>query len=103
MGDKISIERRYFLCSLAPDAKVFAQAVRGHWGVENRLHWSLDVTFKEDACRATGNAAQNFATLRHIALNLLKSEPSKRSIRRKRLTAGWDNEFLGNILERQIL
>lgn len=103
VGDKVSTERRYFLTSLDADAKLFAKAVRGHWGVENSLHWSLDVTFKEDACKVKGNAAQNLSHLRHIALNLLKSDTSKGSIRGKRLKAGWDNDFLGKILKTQIL
>lgn len=103
IADKTSTERRYFLTSLSPDAKIFAAAARGHWGVENSLHWSLDVTFKEDACRVKGNAAQNFSHLRHIALNLLKADKSKGSIRGKRLRAGWDNEFLGNIMKTQVL
>ena len=69
---KSSIERRFFLSSLPLDAKKFAQSVRGHWGVENALHWCLDVTFKEDDSRVrTKNAAQNVATLRRIALNLI--------------------------------
>ena len=79
---------------------ILANAVRAHWSIENSLHWVLDVVFKEDYCRAReGYAAQNMAVLRHMALNLLKQENSrKRSIKSKRLKAGWDEDFLLAIL-----
>ena len=75
-------------------------AVRSHWGIENELHWSLDVTFHEDLCRIRkGAGAQNFAILRHIALNLLKQEKSaKLGLKGKRLKAGWDEAYLLKIL-----
>ena len=97
---KSSIERRFFLSSLPRDAKRFAKSVRGHWGVENALHWSLDVTFKEDDSRArTMNAAQNVATLRRIALNLVKKTPRKNvSLRQKLLLAALDDGFLQQLL-----
>lgn len=97
---KNTIERRYYLSSLPLDAKRFAQAVRGHWGVENSLHWSLDVTFREDDSRArTRNAAQNLATLRRIALNLVKKDPCKKdSIRGKRYMAALDTKILERLL-----
>ena len=77
-------------------AEQFANAVRGHWGVENPLHWSLDVTFKEDNSRArTKNAAQNVATLRRIALNLVKNNPNKKySVRQRRILAALDEQYL---------
>lgn len=95
-----SIERRYYLASLPLDAQRFAKAVRGHWGIENGLHWSLDVTFKEDDSRArTRNAPQNVATLRRIALNLVKKTPlEKTSQRQKLLVAAWDHRFLEKML-----
>lgn len=95
-----SIERRYFLSSLPLDARTFAKAVRGHWGVENPLHWTLDVTFREDYSRARSkNAAQNLATLRRIALNLIKRNPRKKpSLRQKRLLAALDTAFLEQLL-----
>jgi len=95
-----TIERRYYLSSLSLDAQRFGQAVRGHWGVENSLHWSLDVTFREDDGRArTRNAAQNVATLRRIALNLIKKDHSKKaSIRSKRFIASLDQDFLVSLL-----
>lgn len=95
-----SIERRYYLSSLGLDAKTFAGAVRGHWGVENPLHWMLDVTFNEDASRArTKYAAQNLATLRRLALNLLKLAPlRKMSVKGRRLTAALDLDYLKQVL-----
>lgn len=100
VSEKTSCERRYFISSLEADAAVLANAVRAHWSIENNLHWVLDVTFKEDYCRTReGYAAQNMAVLRHMALNLLKKENSrKRSIKTKRLKAGWDEAFLLAVL-----
>lgn len=95
-----TIERRYYLSSMTQDAKPFAKAVRGHWGVENPLHWSLDVTFREDDSRArTMNAAQNVATLRRIGLNLIKKDRSKNcSLRQKRILAALEPEFLKHLM-----
>jgi predicted transposase YbfD/YdcC len=97
---KNTIERRYYLASLTLNAKTFAKAVRGHWGVENPLHWTLDVTFREDQSRARAkNAAQNLATLRRIALNLIKKNPREKvSQRQKRILAALDTPFLGKLL-----
>jgi predicted transposase YbfD/YdcC len=93
-------ERRYFLCSLALDARRFAEAVRGHWGVENQLHWQLDVSFGEDQSRArTAHAAENLATLRRLALNMIKQDKSKKlGVRGKQKKAGWDNNYLLHLL-----
>jgi predicted transposase YbfD/YdcC len=94
-----SVERRYYLSSLPLNVKDFARAVRGHWGIENKLHWVMDVVFGEDQSRArAGYAAQNLATLRRLALNLLKREKKKRSVRGKQLDAGWDNAYLLKVL-----
>ncbi|OPY66704.1 MAG: hypothetical protein A4E57_02669 [Syntrophorhabdaceae bacterium PtaU1.Bin034] len=95
-----SLEYRYYITSMKNNAKEIAGAVRGHWGIGNSLHWVLDITFREDECRIRkDHAPANFATLRHMALNLLKQENSKRrSIKTKRLKAGWDMEYLGRIL-----
>ena len=96
-----SNERRYFISSLeGTDAKRMAQLVRGHWSVENNLHWQLDVSFGEDLRRVRkDNAAQNFSRLCRIALNLLKQERSaKIGIKGKRLKAGWDEAYLLRLL-----
>ena len=98
---RTSLELRYYITSLKSNAKKIAEAVRGHWGIENGLHWVLDIAFREDECRIRkDHAPANFAVLRHIALNLLRKENSKRrSIKTKRLRAGWDTDYLGKILE----
>lgn len=98
--EKRTIERRLYLCSVPLDAKRFARAVRKHWGAENCLHWSLDVTFREDDSRArTRNAAQNLATLRRIALNLVKKDRAKKdTIRGKLFAAALDPDFLRHLL-----
>lgn len=100
VGGQQTVERRYYLSSLPLDVQQFARAVRGHWGVENKLHWVLDVCFREDQSRArAGFAAENLATLRRLALNLLKLEKTKkRGIRGKMLNAGWDHPYLLRLL-----
>jgi predicted transposase YbfD/YdcC len=98
---RVEKERRYFISSLAKaDAQRFGQLIRAHWQVENSLHWSLDVSFGEDASRLrNGHGAENFSRLRRIALNLLKRvTDEKMSIKSKRLRAGWDEDFLLKIL-----
>ena len=100
MNGKISTERRYYLSSLPLDIDRFARAVRSHWGIENKLHWVLDVHMGEDQSRArSGYAAENLATLRRLALNLLKSEKTKkRGIRGKQNNASWDHAYLLKLL-----
>ena len=100
IGDDVSTERRLYMTSLDVNAKRFAQAVRRHWGVENTLHWSLDVTFGEDQSRArTKYAAQNLAMLRRIALNLLKKDTSRKlPVRRKRMVAALDDTYLKTLI-----
>lgn len=90
IAGKTSCEVRYFISSLAGDALQFAKAVRSHWEIENKVHWALDVSFREDDCRVrSGQAAENFALVRHLALNLLRHETSaKCGIQAKRLKAG---------------
>jgi predicted transposase YbfD/YdcC len=100
VGADRSHEVWYYLCSLDGNARTFAAAVRGHWGIENGLHWVLDMAFGEDGCRVrTGHAAHNLALLRRFALNLLRQEPSARvGIKAKRLKAGWDHDYLLKVL-----
>ncbi len=100
VGETVQIDTRYFLTSLSAQDMRFAQAVRQHWGIENALHWVLDVSFYEDACRIRKEkGAQTFAVLRHIALNLLRREPHhKRGIKARRKRAGWDRDYLVRVL-----
>ena len=100
IGEKISVEKHYYLTSIESDAELFAKAVRNHWGVENGLHWTLDMAFREDECRIRkGYAPENFSVLRQMALNLLKSEKSfKGSINTKRLEAAWNKDYLKTVI-----
>ena len=96
-----SSEIRYFIGSAAGTAKEYLQWVRGHWGIENSLHWVLDVCFREDEQRHwAGNSAENLSWLRKLALCLLKAEKNSKgkSIHRRRLLAGWKNEYLLSVL-----
>ena len=98
---KIEQETRYYISSIQhQNAKLFGQAVRSHWEVENRLHWVLDVTFNEDNCRIrSDNAPQNFTVIRHIAVNLLNQEKSRKlSLNNKRYLASMDDDYLLKIL-----
>lgn len=98
---KTTVERRYYLSSLGLDVDTFARAVRGHWGVENKLHWVMDVVFREDQSRVrTGYAAENLATLRRLALNLLHGDKTKkRGLKGKQLNASWDHSYLLRLLK----
>ncbi|MCP5528728.1 MAG: ISAs1 family transposase, partial [Verrucomicrobiales bacterium] len=100
IAGEVSVERRYYLSSLNPDAECFARAVREHWGVENQLHWVLDVQMGEDESRArAGHAPENLATLRRLALNLLRRDKTKkRGIHGKQLNAAWDHQYLLHLL-----
>lgn len=100
IGESLAVQERYYLSSLPADAEVLNHAARSHWGVENSLHWVLDVTFHEDASRIKKeNAPENFGLLRRLALCLLKKETSsKRSIRGKRLRASWDDGYLLQVM-----
>ena len=91
---------RYYLSSLDGNARKQLAATRTHWGIENSLHWVLDIAFREDECRVRkDHSAQNLAILRHIALNLLKQEKTARiGIKNKRLRAGWDEQYLLRVL-----
>jgi predicted transposase YbfD/YdcC len=106
LGDRVTSEVRYFLSPFSVDAQTFSGYIRSHWGIENQLHWCLDVVFNEDACRIRkDHAPRNFSLLRRLALNLLRQEPSKASLSmcpagaaEKRYRAGLDNQFMLQIL-----
>jgi predicted transposase YbfD/YdcC len=98
-GETESRERRYYITSLAAGAEVLAEAIRGHWGIENRLHWVLDVSFGEDGSRVRkAFAPENLGLLRRVALNLLRQEQSKGSVKGKRKRAGWNDAYLATVL-----
>jgi len=97
--DKIETMERFYISSLNTDND-FNSLIRSHWGVENRLHWVLDMTFREDEQRKRAkHAAANFAIVRKIALNLLKKDTGKESLRSKRLKAAWNRNFLVSLLK----
>ena len=92
-------EVRFFISSLNVSAKEFGRIIRSHWGIENKLHWSLDVSFREDESRLRyKNSAQNFSVLRRIALNLIRQHQASRGIMARRRRAGWDDDFLDDVL-----
>ena len=100
VGGSKTVERRYYIGSLENNARVFGSSVRNHWAIENKLHWSLDVTFREDDSRIRiGEAAANMAVLRQMAVNILRQEKTlKRGMKTKRLKAGWDETYLVKLL-----
>jgi predicted transposase YbfD/YdcC len=96
---KVALERRYYLGSARLDAAAFARAVRGHWGIENRLHWVLDVVFKDDRSRLrTGHAPENMAVVRHMAVNLLRQAAPSTSLKNRRKRAGWNTAYLERLI-----
>jgi predicted transposase YbfD/YdcC len=98
-GDKNTCEKHYYISNGKRSAERFLKAIRGHWGIENSLHWVLDVAFDEDRSRVRkDHSPENFALLRRMAVSLLKAEGSTGSIRGKRLIAGWDNDFMEKVL-----
>jgi len=99
LSDRTQTETAYFLSSIPADAERILDATRAHWAIENTFHWTLDVTFAEDASTVRlDNAPENFAVLRHVAFNLLKSHPYKASLKRKRFRAALDDSFLYELL-----
>lgn len=99
-GEHSSTQKRYFISSLEPDAKLLAHAIRSHWSIENALHWTLDMSFREDDSRMReGYSAENFAMMRRMALGLMKRDPhSKRSLKGRRKICNWSNEYLERLL-----
>ncbi|HEX3655309.1 MAG TPA: ISAs1 family transposase [Pirellulales bacterium] len=96
---KATLEVRYYILSKKLSARLFAGAVRGHWGIENRLHWQLDVTFGEDQSRVRrGHADANLSILRRTALSLLKNNSKKLGVKNKRLSAGWNENYMLEVL-----
>ncbi len=93
-------ERRFYISSLPADAEKLGSAIRQHWGVENALHWVLDVNFRDDDCRIRKkNAPANFSSVKRATLNALRKAPGKDSLKSKRLIAAWDENYLAKILE----
>lgn len=101
IGEKTTEETRYFISNLKETASWFLSAIRSHWGIENNLHWVLDMVFDEDACRKRkDNAAENFNIIRKSALNIIKNyKGDKRSLRRRRLNAAWNQQYLEQLLK----
>jgi predicted transposase YbfD/YdcC len=96
---KETIDVRYYISSLEVEVKEFARAVRGHWGIENTCHWTLDMTFREDESRLReGNLRENFAWLNRFALSLLKQHPGRQSVVMKRRSCGWSDAFLMEVV-----
>ena len=104
-GGPISSQIRYFLSSRPADDEQLAEAIRRHWGIENGLHWVLDVTFDEDRSRVRDRtAAANWALLRKIALNLLRGDSEgKGSLAARRKRAGWDEEYMQRLLNSNLM
>jgi predicted transposase YbfD/YdcC len=99
IGDKIERETRFFITSLAWLASQLGPVIRAHWAIENSLHWVLDMVFRDDECRVrTDHAPANFTTLKHMAHNLIRRAPGKDSLRLRRKTAGWDDDYLASLI-----
>ena len=97
--EKTTTETAYYLLSSPMSGERLNEVVRSHWGVENRLHWRLDVVMNEDQDRTRlGNGAQNLAVLRHMAINVMQKDPAKGSLRGKFKRAGWDDAYLTSLL-----
>ena len=102
IAGKIESESRFYISSLPASAERVGLAIRGHWGVENGLHWVMDMVFRDDECRIRkDNAPANFTTVKHMASNLLRLAPGKESLRVKRKVAAWDDDYLAAIVARK--
>jgi predicted transposase YbfD/YdcC len=99
IGETQTLQRRYYINSIRAEAKRFAHAVRDHWGVENRLHWRLDVVFAEDASRIRkGNAPAIMTSIRHLCMNLFEQEPSSMRLSKKRRKAAWNDDYRAKVV-----
>lgn len=99
INGRITNETRLYITSLVTLANAVGPMIRAHWAIENSLHWIMDMVFRDDECRVrTDNAPANFATCRHIAYNLTRKLPGRDSIRLRRKTAGWDDEYLASLI-----
>ena len=99
IANRIERETRFYITSLAWLADQLGPVIRSHWAIENSLHWVMDMVFRDDECRVrTDQAPANFTTLKHMAHNLIRKAPGKDSLRLKRKTAGWDDDFLESLL-----
>jgi len=99
IGNKIECETRFYITSLAWLASQLGPVIRSHWAIENSLHWVMDMLFRDDECRVrTDQAPANFTTLKHMAHNLIRKAPGKDSLRLRRKTATWDDDFLASLL-----
>ena len=99
LDDRSRFETRYYIASAKLNAAQAAEAVRGHWGIENRLHWVLDVVFAEDQSRLRkGHGAKNMAIVRHFPINLVRAAKDKHSIKLRRKAAGWNPDYLAQML-----
>ncbi len=98
---KIEHETRFYIASAAANAEALGAAIRGHWSIENGLHWVMDMVFRDDECRIRKkNAPANFATVKHMASNIVRQAPGKDSLRVKRRIAAWDDDFLASLISR---
>jgi predicted transposase YbfD/YdcC len=101
IAGKIEEETRFYITSLVLLAHLMGPIIRSHWAIENSLHWVIDMIFRDDECRLrTDHAPANFATIKHMALNLIRMAPGKASLRLKRKAAGWDDDFLASLIAR---
>ena len=99
IAGKVAQETRFYITSLLLFAHLLGPIIRSHWAIENSLHWVLDMIFRDDECRVrTDHAPANFATIRHMAHNLIRKAPGKASLRLKRKAAGWDDDFLADMV-----
>jgi predicted transposase YbfD/YdcC len=101
IGERVERDTRFYITSLALRASLIAPIIRSHWAIENSLHWVLDMVFRDDECRLrTDHAPATFCTIKHMAQNLIRLAPGKASLRLKRKTAGWDDDFLASLISR---